>query len=146
MHFTASNLISEGFAAVIKMLLMKACLCGNQISRSNIFLLDFLDWPGGPKRHCDPEEGQSYSLPRHKWAVARQLHALGHQEPRETGRAGQQRQTSTGVERTADGEAAPPLLPHPCPQKQVERLKTRQCIFMSGFIRSFAYYVNWTSH
>lgn len=89
-----------------------------------MFLLHFLDWPGGPKRQWfqwDPEEGQPHSLPGHKWAAARRLHAFGHQQPRETGRAGQQLQGSASAECTAVRKTIPLLLPYPCPQKQVQR-------------------------
>lgn len=93
------------------------------------FIIDFnvthfLDWHRGPKGDrllWDLEEGQSYPLSRHKRAVARRLHALGHQEPRETGRAGQQLQGSTRADRTTGRETTPPLLTHPRPQKQVWR-------------------------
>lgn len=127
-------------------------IVGFEMIDFNVLLLNFLEWPGGPKRHrfWDPEEGQSYSLPRHEWAVARRLHALGHQEPRKTGRAGQQPQGSTRAERTTNRETTPPLLPHPRPQKQVQRgrwhLQSCTPVVSSYFILFIVLHVMWKRH
>lgn len=103
------------------------------------FLLHFPDSHQRPKRHWfhwDPEEGQSYPLPWHGQAVARQLHKFGHQKPRKTGRAGQQLQASTGAKCPTGRDTTPSLLPHPSPQKQVGKLRPATVVgpFIFGFV------------